>query len=128
MTTCSQFACCVSLIDAGSHPLGNSQWGKQIFIGFELLLPLQLTSVSKEIVFGAYELSWSSGAIFKVTMERLMGHDWHEDSVRRFDPKAVLGRNCVLRFTCNQRGRNSISDFDVHPLPDGVNHTDLPKA
>ena len=115
---------CIKVIDLGTQRgeyQGKATIKRQIIIGWELPNELMSEGDHAGKPFGVskfYTASLNEKATLRADLANWRGRDFTPQELSGFDPKNVLGKNCMVSLTLNDKGKARVTG--VMALPKGM--------
>lgn len=128
----SELACCVHVVDVGTQTQATTRKirsKREMFLGWELILPDSTHTPKSRVVYKCYELSIAPESSLRKDVERLIGHELNANTYKRFSPKELLGSYCQLGLSNPLNGvdDSSLCVSRVKCLPTDLDRAALPK-
>ena len=118
----SELACCVKVIDVGTQnfkaPSGATP-KREIVLAWELMFASEHHKRLLQIVYKSYELNLTKGSTLRQDLQSWLGDELKEDSIKRFAPKSLLSKYCILKLDSyiGVDGKKNHSAQKITPLP-----------
>lgn len=126
-----QLACCVQVLDVGTssaRPQKVKTQFREIVIGWELFEQTSDLFRSSRVLYKIYKMRLTETADLRVDASQILGDQATPDWFKRFHPKALLGKYCLLGLDASSDDSlmNGFTKVVVKPLTESFKTQKLP--